>query len=95
MKLLLYGTLLLFSFQAYADSINQREGLSPSSQLKVNKQLARSYVDDSNTVTDTTNISDGNGSDQTINSFTNVRDTPDEVITVVDGDIINICFHCR
>jgi len=95
MKFLLYGILLLFSIQVYADNINQREGLSPSSQLKVNKQLARSYVDDSNTVTDTTNISNGNGSDQTINSFINVRDTPKEVITVVDGDIINICFHCN
>ena len=95
MKLLLYGMFLLFSFQVYADNINQREGLSPSSQLKVNKQLAKSYVDDTNMVTDTTNISDGNGSDQTINSFINTRDVPDEVITVVDGDIINICFHCR
>lgn len=95
MKLLLYGLFLLFSFQAYADNINQREGLSPSSQLKVNKQLARSYFDDTNMVTDTKNHSNGDGADQIINSFSNVRDTPNEVITVVDGDIINICFHCR
>ncbi|MDQ7091187.1 MAG: hypothetical protein Q9M50_11200 [Methylococcales bacterium] len=102
MKILLYGVLLLFSIQIYADNINQRTDLSPSTRLSVNKHIAKSYVQkekDYNNNADKVNIEkngtkEDNGS-QIINSFSDVNDVPDEVVTVVGGDIVNICFRCR
>lgn len=40
------------------------------------------------------NATNASGSTQVINSISNVRQAPKEVITVAH-DIVNICFHCR
>ncbi|MCK5727978.1 MAG: hypothetical protein KAH08_02035 [Methylococcales bacterium] len=96
-----------FYSKSYADSINSRTDLKPKSRVRVNKALAKSYVplrknygrkSDEHTSIQRGSVGSNRtsaSSIQTINSFSNVRYAPREVVTSVQGDIINICFHCR
>ena len=94
-----------FSSQIYAESFNRRTDIAPRARVKINKQLAKSYLphkkyqqhDNANTQINRqrTSVNGTSGSIQQINTFNNVRNAPREVITSVKGDIVNICFHCR
>ncbi len=108
MKQLIFMMLtLFFCSHSQADNINKRTSIKPRVQTKINKQIARSYLrkkEDKQQAEEVASeksgyqAQDGNqygSGTQTINSFSNVRYAPREVITSVKGDIVNICFHCR
>lgn len=105
------GLLLVISCfysHSYAEAFNGRTDLKPKSRVRINKVLAKSYLpikESHHRTNPNTSVQRGDSrsgaaktssaSIQNINSFSNVRYAPREVITSVKGDIINICFHCR
>jgi len=101
MNKLLYTIFLLLSVPLYADNINQRTDISPSAKLSIGKNMAKSFIkiEDKSDNDDKVNIEkNGDKEDrgsQSINSFNNTNDIPDEIITVIGGDVVNICFRCR
>ena len=98
MKTLLLGLVLLgCSATCWAD-LNERSHLPPSVQVKVNKHIAQAYIRGNAVKAQAGQGQDGDasgGGTQVINSFSNVRQAPKEVVTAVRGDIVNVCFHCQ
>lgn len=96
MKKLLLGLVLLgCSTTCWAD-LNERNHLPPSVQVKVNKHIAQAYIRGNAVKAQAGQDGDASGGGtQVINSFSNVRQAPKEVVTAVRGDIVNVCFHCQ
>ena len=78
-----------------ADDYNQRPHLEPSMNAKVNRVIAKSWVDRNRGKESFEQVRSGKGcGNQVVGDFSNMKNPPREVIIVAD-DIININQNCR
>lgn len=80
---------------ASANDFNKRPHLEPSMQAKVNRVIAKSWLQRGKGKESFENVRSGQGcGNQVIGDFSNMENPPREVI-IVAQDIININQNCR
>lgn len=80
---------------AGASDYNKRPHLEPSMNAKVNRVIAKSWLERGKGKESFENVRSGKGcGNQIIGDFSNMKNPPREVIIVAD-DIININQNCR
>ena len=88
-------SLALLSQLAHADGYNQRPHLEPSMNAKVNRVIAKSWLERGKGKESFENVRSGQGcGNQVVGDFSNTKNPPREVI-IVAQDIININQNCR
>ena len=91
----LLAAAVLLPMAAGANDFNKRPHLDPSANAKVNRAIAKSWLERGKGRESYVNVGSGKGcGNQIIGDFSNMKNPPREVI-IVAQDIININQNCR